>query len=274
MNRFFRYLRAAFFVRERIPLLGAVPINLVALMVVFVLGFGHPAFWLLGLCAETAFLWAMVGSKRFRNLVEARDAWADNASKSEARHQLIAQLTPPNQDRHGELARKLNRVSDYYEKFTPGDAMADENLANLETLESVYLKLLIARQHLDSADSDQEVANLTHRIHALEADIADDPEDTAPSLRESKAATLDLLKKRRAVFRKRSAALEEIDSDLVRIEAQFDLATDAAAIRAQPVEAQLDLDLASRMMAAPEYLDFSNGLTSHDESVGGLETDS
>ncbi len=261
MNRFLRYLKAAFFVRERIPLLGAVPVNVVAVMVTIVLGFGHPAFWLLGLCAETAFLWAMVGSKRFRKLVDARTAWADHESKSEARRDLILQLTPPHRDRHGELAAKLERVTDHYRKFAQDDAIADENLANLQTLETVYLKLLIARQHLDAADSDREITLLADRITDLETDIADDPEETAPSLRESKAATLELLRKRLAVFRKRSSSLEEIDSDLARIEAQFDLATDAAAIRARPIEAKLDLDLASRMMAAPEYLDFGESLT-------------
>lgn len=261
MNRFFRYLRAAFFVRERMPLLGAVPVNLLAVAVVVVLGLGHPAFWLLGLCAETAFLWAMIGSQRFRNVVDAKATWTDTASKALSRQHLIQQLIPPHLQRHQELSAKLGKVAGYYEKFSQGDAGAAQNLSNLETLETVYLKLLIARQHIDSADSTSETAKLSQRIAELKADIADDPANTVLYLRESKAATLELLEKRLAVFGKREESLEGIDSDLTRVEAQFDLAADAAAIRAQPDEAKLDLDLASRMMASPEYLDFSNGFT-------------
>ena len=104
----------------------------------------------------------------------------------------------------------------------------------------------------------------------METDIADDPAGTASSLTESKKATLQLLQKRRAVFAKRSESLEEIDADLARIEAQYALAADAAAIRAKPDEARLDLDLASRMMAAPEYLDFSDSLVN--QAVAGDPT--
>lgn len=274
MNRFFRYLRAAFFVRERVPLLGAVPVNLLAVAVMIVLGLGHPAFWLLGVCAETAFLWAMIGSKRFRKVVDAKEKWTDSASKETSRQNLIQQLIPPHLERHQSLTSKLGRVASYYEKFSQGDAGAQENLSNLETLETVFLKLLIARQHLDSADSADDTAKLSRRIADLKADIANDPENTATSLRDSKAATLELLEKRLAVFGKRDESLEEIDSDLARVEAQFDLAADAAAIRAKPEEAKLDLDLASRMMAAPEYLDFSNGLTHNFGNSAALETES
>lgn len=274
MNRFFRYLSAAFFVRERMPLLGAVPVNLLAVAAIMVLGLGHPAFWLLGICAETAFLWAMIGSKRFRNVVDAKATRTDSAAKSLSRQSLIQQLIPPHLERHQALSAKLEKVASHYEKFSQGDVGADLNLSNLETLETVFLKLLIARQHLDSADSTGETARLSQRIAELKADIANDPANTAPSLRESKAATLELLEKRLAVFGKRVESLEEIDSDLDRVEAQFDLAADAAAIRAKPDEAKLDLDLASRMMEAPEYLDFSNGLTHHFDDSAALERES
>ncbi len=238
------------------------PVNLMAVAVVVLLGFGHPAFWLLGLGAETAFLWAMVGSRRFRRLVDAQEAWNDQESKDAARQDLIHQLTLPNQERHALLTSKLDKVSGYYGTFAQGDPVAEDNLANLRVLETVFLKLLIARQHLTAPDSEAQAAALTTRIAELEADIADDPPETSESIRESKAATLELLRKRLALFGKRTQSLEEIDSDLGRIEAQFDLAADSAAIRAKPVEAKLDLDLASRMMTTTDYLDLGGGLES------------
>lgn len=254
VNRFFRYLRAAFFVRERIPFLGAVPVNVLVVASVVVLGLGHPAFWLLGLGAEIAFLWSMIGSRRFRALVDARIRLADSETKEDERQTLIHQLIPPSRARHDALRAKFEQVADYYRQFAGGDVIAEENLTNLKALEIVYLKLIIARQHLSSPDSETEVLRL--RIAELKADIADDPVGTRRSIKESKAATLELLQKRLTVFAKRHESLEEIDSDLSRIEAQFDLAADSAAIRAKPVEARLDLDLASRMMDVSEFLDF------------------
>ena len=254
VNRFFRYLRAAFFVRERIPFLGAVPVNVLVVASVVVLGLGHPAFWLLGLGAEIAFLWSMIGSRRFRALVDARIRLADSETKEDERQTLIHQLIPPSRARHDALRAKFEQVADYYRQFAGGDVIAEENLTNLKALEIVYLKLIIARQHLSSPDSETEVLRL--RIAELKADIADDLVGTRRSIKESKAATLELLQKRLTVFAKRHESLEEIDSDLSRIEAQFDLAADSAAIRAKPVEARLDLDLASRMMDVSEFLDF------------------
>ena len=75
------------------------------------------------------------------------------------------------------------------------------------------------------------------------------------------------MKKRLSVFGKRKAALDEIDADLVRIEAQFELAAESARIKAAPSEAKLDLDLASRMMATPEYLDLGSSTGVAEEPV-------
>ena len=191
-------------------------------------------------------------------LVDAREAYADGESKQAAREKLLDQLIPPNRDRFKQLDTKLHQVSEFYREFARGDVIADDNRANLKTLEDVYLRLLVARQHLSSSNAEADEQKIREQILRLETRLKDPASSLSAAARESKRATLELLEKRLAVFAKRDEAIEEIDADLTWIETQFELAADSAAIRAKPSEAKLDLDLASRMMSTPEYLDLGS----------------
>ncbi len=268
MDRFLRYLKAAFWVRERIPLLGDIPVNFLAVVAFVALGFGHPAFWLLGLTGETAFLWTMAGSKRFRHLVDAEARFADRASQNSSREILLSRLSPAHRARFDILMDKLEHVSTFYNEFAPADLIGNENLANLRTLENVYLQLLIARQHLSSTNSGSNEEKIRQQISRLESQLGDFASSRSAAARESMEATVGLLRKRLAVFAKRDEAVGEIDADLIRIETQFDLAADSAAIRAQPAEAKLDLDIASRMISTPEYLDLGRVSDVTGEPIG------
>ena len=258
LKRLFKYLKAAFFVRENIPLLGAVPVNLLAVAFFVVLGFGHPAFWLLGLIGETLFLWIMAGSARFRKLVDALEFQEKSQENQARKANLTAKLIPPNAKRYRRLQEQFQAVKNSYGEFAGDDLMAKENLANLATLESVFLRLLVARQHLTSPNSDSDEVKIRQRIAQLESEI-NTRESLTRSAVESRRQTLDLLQKRLGVFGKRNQAIDEIESDIEQIEAQFQLAADSAGIRAKPAEAKLDMDLArSMIVSTPEYLILGN----------------
>jgi hypothetical protein len=66
-----RYLKAAFLGRVSVPLLGALPVNAMAVAAVAVLGLLHPAVWLAGLGLETAYLFLTATSERFQKTVDA-----------------------------------------------------------------------------------------------------------------------------------------------------------------------------------------------------------
>lgn len=253
MKRLWNYLKAAFFIREKVPLLGDVPVNVMAVVGFIALGFGQPAFWLLGALGETAFLWMLSGSPRFRKVVDALELKADHQRQDEKREEFIAKLTPPYRERYASLEDRFNQVRDYYQKFADGDFTAEENVKNLETLESVFLRLLIAKQHLASPHRETDIELIKERIAELDQELSDRSRMTRAAV-ESRRNTRDLLEKRLSVFEKRGQAIDEIDADLDQIEAQFQLAADSATIRAKPSDTKLDLDLASNMMTTPEYL--------------------
>lgn len=272
MKRTWKYLREAFLVRERVPLLGDLPVNLLVVLGFVALGFGHPAFWLLGLIGEIAFLWAMVGSKRFRNVVDALELQADTDRAQARKAELLSRLTPPNSARYRQLKRQLESVENGYREFATGDVLADENVANLRSLESVFLRLLVAKQHLGSADPEGDVARIRSRIDELEREMAD-AEGLTETAIESRRQTRGLLQKRLGVFDKRAQALDEIESDLEQIEAQFELAVDSVRIRAKPADAKLDMDLARVMIASsPDYLILGEDTQVHDVS-GAVDVD-
>ena len=240
-----KYLKSAFLVRQRIPLLGAVPINLMLLAIIALMGLVHPAFWLLGAAAEVALLWALVGNARFRKLVDA------SAVEVEAEQQPIQlELNPAAQSQLAALQEVLLRIETDYAKFSPSDPTARENMRNLRELEQCYLQLLQARQHLDA---DRKLETVKLQLAELDQALANPA--LAPALRTSKQATRDLLERRLAAIDQRQATRSEIESDLARIEAQVHLAADAASVHAKPATLSFDLDFASRMIAHPELYD-------------------
>lgn len=245
-----RYLKAAFWIRERIPLLGEVPVNALAMSGLFTLGFGHPAFWLLGLLGETAYLWAMSSHPRFRNIVDALGVQSANAIGDQQQIVVVEQLNAEHRSRHEHLKRQLAEIQHGYDSFAPDDFTARSNLSSLRALDAAYAKLLLARQHLTETNHRTRVADIESEIQALHIELQGT--DLSPTTRASKEATLELLEKRLDASKQRSETLTEIESDLKRIEAQFSLAADSTAIRAKPEDLHLDVDLTSRLISTSE----------------------
>lgn len=246
MNRLFRYLKSAFFIREKIPLLGDVPVNLLVVLAFVALGFGHPAFWLLGLFCETAFLWAITASARFRKLVDARHL---TESKKESGPDLSL-LTPPNLDRYRLLERKLSDIQRVYRQHSDpeeSDVFADQNLDCLDTLLGVFHQLLVGVQRLTSPTIEDDIAEIEDRIRQIESSL-EDPK-LSEAARESKRTALEMRRKRITILREKKSHLAEIESDLDQIEAQFNLALDSATMLSAPnPAAKFDLEVARSMI--------------------------
>ena len=113
-------------------------------------------------------------------------------------------------------------------------------------LKWVYIKLLIARFHLLTAGTDDSGESLQRKIVLLEKDLQDSQE--TPALRQSKAATLDILKRRLANVERREQSLEEVECDLTRVESQVDLILDNAAMQGKPQTIATDLQLAGDLV--------------------------
>lgn len=242
----FRYLRAAFTARPRVPGLGEVPFNLLGLAGFGILGAANPAFWALGLGLEAAYLFGLASSRRFREVVDARGAPPPPPAREAAAgwERLVAELGGGERARLMELNAKLQRILSLYERFHADDLTSGQNRESLLALLGHYARLLLARENLAQHWTDDDEEGLRAEAAALEADLRD--QGLTSELRASKTRTLEIVQARRENQKRRAQMAEEIGSELRRIEAQFDLAVENAAMSSTPqaISSDLAIDLA------------------------------
>lgn len=250
-----RYLRAAFWAAPTVPGLGKVPVNALAFFGLLILGFGHPGFWLLALALEGAWLFALANSARFQKLVDAEAAQLETGARDTEQASLTARLIPPAQERHRQLRERCARIGQLEREAQVDDFLIESNREALEKLAGLHLKLLGAQQTLRSLDSERAAQDLELKLATLEGEL-DDPE-LSRSLRESKEATRRILQQRLTNLARREETLEEIESDLTRIEAQIDLALDNAGLRGKSEAISANIKLASQLLDDPAGFSFT-----------------
>jgi len=238
-----RYLKAAFFAGVDVPALGRLPVNILALVALGILGVGQPAFWFLGAGLETAFLFSLAFNKRFQKVVDAENLQLSSSDAWAKRQALIRLLPQESQQRLLAFKKKGDEVLQVYRNQQAENFVVDTSREAVERLEWVYLKLLVARHHLLSVGNSETEDKLEAKIAKLQEDLKAGQD--SPSLRNSKAATLAILKKRLANVGRREESLEEIDSDLTRVEAQLDLILENASMQGKPEAISTDIELAS-----------------------------
>lgn len=69
-----KYFKSAFWVRQPVPLLGDLPVHVLALVPFVVLGLLHPGFWLMGLGLGAGFLTMLAMSPRFQRITDLPSA--------------------------------------------------------------------------------------------------------------------------------------------------------------------------------------------------------
>lgn len=245
-----RYLKSAFLVTVDVPSLGRVPVNALGVAAFTILGFAQPAFWLLGLAIEAAIVPSLAFNPRFQKAVDAQSLELSQGDAEQKRQALVKLLETGAQQRLWGLAKKCNQVLDVYRSQQAEDFIIDSNDHALKNLEWVYLKLLVARHHLLSPAS-ETAQSLEKKIEELQKDLEDGEE--TESLRQSKAATLNILKKRLATMGKKQQTLEEIESDLTRIDNQVDLILENATVQGKPQTISADIELASDLLGGSVF---------------------
>jgi hypothetical protein len=251
-------------VGANVPALGRVPVNVLATVGFFILGFGHPGFWLLGLAAEGALVPSLAFNKRFQNYVDATERQLSGDDSQAKRIALVQTLPPQDRKRIEALDRKCAKVLDVYHNAQAEDFLIETNREALDNLKWVYTKLLIARFHLLTAGTDDTAESLERKIASLEKELHDTQE--TPALRQSKAATLDILTRRLANIQRREQSLEEVESDLTRVESQVDLILDNAAMQGKPQTISTDLQLASDLVSGGLFGDSESAVADIDRN--------
>jgi hypothetical protein len=160
------------------------------------------------------------------------------------REALLQQLAQADKVALERLAGKCRRVESLWR--AQDDGVLQSNEQALRDLQWVYLKLLLARQHVMSSESEANETELRASIQTLERELTDSR--LSEAMRESKSVTLNLLRRRAENVGRRRQTLDEIGSDLTRIEAQVALVLENTALEGKPQAVSADLDLASQLL--------------------------
>jgi hypothetical protein len=260
------YLKAAFWARPNIPGLGRLPLNALLFSGLGLLGFGHAGFWLAGLAAETAYLYALAFHPRFQKLVDAETSGEQTLSAEKQRLALIQTLTPPRRQQLDRLQEKCARILQLHRDGESDEFTFESNQEALLKIQWLYLKLLMAQQNIASLEAPAHDGSLQRQIDALQKDLGS--EKISASLRESKEATLHILRQRLANLERRAQTLEEIASDLTRIEAQVDLAAENAGMRGKPAAISANIDLVSHLLDDSVYGDSGASIAALEQTYG------
>jgi len=252
-----RYLKAAFLVRVDVPGLGKVPVNALAAAGMAILGFVEPSIWLAALGIETAVVSTLAFNPRFQKVVEAQTGERVLEDNNAKRVALIAALPEELRIRLRGLEQTSARILSIYQTLGIEAELLSGTESSLDKLQWIYLKLLIARTHLDRELSAESEASLELRIQRMQESGAQSEPSTA--LQRSQEATLAILRRRLQNLQNRDHILRENDSDLSRIEAQVELMRENAAIEGKPASVETEIELASDL-ASPDLFGSQSSL--------------
>jgi hypothetical protein len=180
--------------------------------------------WVLWIGVPTAaglVLYLCLPSLRKRHRAASRQEL--RATLMEDWEQVVDQLSHGASHRYDLLKHRVSRLGDLF----PPSVQQGTLLRPGEYMLWLYLKLLLARDHLDesvrSSHEDQIIAQRQALLEEL------DSSHLTPSTRQSKQETVLILDQRVLTLRNRAGRIEEIESDLTRVEQWVALMHDQAA---------------------------------------------
>ncbi|MCB1033892.1 MAG: hypothetical protein KDD47_08680 [Acidobacteria bacterium] len=223
------YLKEAFKRKPRVPLLGRIPLNGLALAAFAVLGLANPGFWFLGAAGEAAFLLLVAGNERFQKLIEAERLVEARRQYEAKLRQSVSRLSRPSQERYGRLldqCREVMGISETLEGSSGG--LNSLRTGSLNQLLSIFLRLLSSREVIQQNMSRVERKALEADIQRLEKQLREAPPES-PLVR-SLGGTLEIQKRRLENLDRALDSLRVINAEMERIEQQVVLIREESAV--------------------------------------------
>jgi hypothetical protein len=221
---FLDYVKAAFHLRPRVPGLGHVPVNYLALAGFAVLGLANPGFWFLGAALEMGYLVTLGTHPRFQRLVQGWSALEERKTAQAKREELLYRLDAPDRRRYLDLENRCEWILAGGTPSMPDAPPVQGPLGrhDFDLLLSLFYRLLIAREML-LRDARQpglrkDLQQQRDRIAArLKSESLED------QLRKTLEATRGLLERRIQILDTADAKLQHVEAELDRIDQQVAL---------------------------------------------------
>jgi hypothetical protein len=269
------YVKAAFFRPLKLPLLGAMPANLMALGVLGVLGIANPGFWLLAAAGEVAYLFTLAGSQRFQKLVQGEHALLAQGEWSLKIGRAVDRLSPEGRERYRSLVAQCRRVLGVSETLDADSLIGVRDLRSqgLNQLLGIFLRLLTSKDIIVQNVRNLDGARLRKGLESIEKRVAEAAPDSA--LHRSLKGTADIQRRRLENLERASQSLQVIEAELDRIEQQVELVREESAVSGKPENLSLRLDAVTSTMSdttrwMDEHAEFFDSLSGGGETGSSL----
>jgi len=136
------------------------------------------------MAVEAGFLPRLRFNPRFQKYVDGQSLQLTQEDAEQKRQSLVNVLDPQARKRLSALSEKCAQVLNVYSTQQTEGYIVESNEQALKTLQWVYLKLLVARHHLETPASHAPEDVLEAKVKELERDLQD-PSET-DTLRQSK----------------------------------------------------------------------------------------
>jgi hypothetical protein len=215
------YVKAAFRRRARVPLLGHLPLNQLALFAFALLGLANPGFWFLGAALEAAYLVLLSGNGSFQKLVQG--------------------------ERYRRLLLECRSIVGVDAPLDREGMFEDMRAGSLNQILWLFLRLLSSREAVQTTLAQVDRKALEADVQRLEEKLGKaDPEG---ALARSLQASLEIQRKRLENLGRAKSSLEVIEAELERIEHQVRLIREESAVSGGPEVLSSRLDAVSSTLA-------------------------
>jgi hypothetical protein len=253
---YWEYVKAAFHYRPRIPLLGKMPVNAMALAAFGILGFlFSPGFWLLGAALELGYLGFLSGNPSFQKVVQGERLLQRQQGYDQKVQALAAALSKESAARYRQLVDRCGHVLGIEADADQSGILRDMRGGSLSQLLWLFLRLLSSRELILQTLSQVDSRRVEDDVKKLKDRLATKAEADSPLVR-SLQATLDIQSKRLENLGRSRANLEVIDAELERIEQQVHLLQEESATSGGPqfLSARIDA-VTSTLSETSQWMD-------------------
>lgn len=263
---YWEYVKAAFKRRARVPLLGFVPFNYLALLTFGVLGAVNHGFWFLGGAYEIAYLGLLAGNARFQKLVEGEALLKARPDGRPSVQQAVNFLTPPSAERYRQIFEQCRLILGIKAPLGSAAPLEDSRAESLNQLLFLFVRLLSSQESLLTTLRQVDRMTLEGDVERLKQKLAG-AEPDGP-LGRSLQATLDIETKRLENLARARSNLEVINAELERIEQQVRLIREESAVSGGPEVLSSRLDAVSTTLT-----ETSKWMDQHAEIFTSLSAD-
>jgi uncharacterized damage-inducible protein DinB len=219
-------INAAFALKVPMGPLGHLPLNYMGLAIFAVLGLLNPGFWLLGLAAETMYIYALVSNKRFQNFVNGNQMLRQKKEVVMRAADVVSQLDEQRRATYDRLSAKCAELTKDLEGEFFG-SIGDQ----VNHLQIIFARMLLLEQKTQEALDKVDTKNLEKNIAYLEGKSKEEADD---AVRRSLEGSLEIQQKRLQNIRKSESNLRLTRVEIERIKNQVNLISEEIVMNRDP----------------------------------------